>query len=55
LALAWYALVAKTSSGYCFVLTFAATWFARQNHFEWMFNPLAERGLCEDHRCRLHD
>jgi hypothetical protein len=20
---------------------FAATWFARQNHFEWMFNPLA--------------
>ncbi len=19
----------------------AATWFARQNHFEWMFNPLA--------------
>ena len=23
------------------VLTLAATWFARQNHFEWMFNPLA--------------
>ena len=22
------------------ILTFAATWFARQNHFEWMFNPL---------------
>jgi hypothetical protein len=21
-------------------LTLAATWFARQNHFEWMFNPL---------------
>jgi hypothetical protein len=20
----------------------AATWFARQNHFEWMFNPLAD-------------
>src|SRR2546421_1866005 len=20
---------------------FASTWFARQNHFEWMFNPLA--------------
>jgi hypothetical protein len=20
----------------------AATWFARQNHFEWMFNPLAQ-------------
>jgi len=23
------------------VPVFAATWFARQNHFEWMFNPLA--------------
>jgi len=23
------------------VLTIGATWFARQNHFEWMFNPLA--------------
>jgi hypothetical protein len=23
------------------VLTLGATWFARQNHFEWMFNPLA--------------
>lgn len=23
------------------LLTCAATWFARQNHFEWMFNPLA--------------
>jgi len=22
------------------MLTFTATWFARQNHFEWMFNPL---------------
>jgi hypothetical protein len=22
-------------------LTLLATWFARQNHFEWMFNPLA--------------
>jgi len=22
------------------VLTFALTWLARQNHFEWMFNPL---------------
>jgi hypothetical protein len=21
-------------------LTLLATWFARQNHFEWMFNPL---------------
>jgi hypothetical protein len=23
---------------------FAATWFARQNHFEWMFNPLSNAG-----------
>jgi uncharacterized BrkB/YihY/UPF0761 family membrane protein len=23
------------------VLSLVATWFARQNHFEWMFNPLA--------------
>jgi uncharacterized BrkB/YihY/UPF0761 family membrane protein len=23
------------------VLSLAATWLARQNHFEWMFNPLA--------------
>lgn len=23
------------------ILTGAATWLARQNHFEWMFNPLA--------------
>lgn len=23
-----------------FIPLFAATWFARQNHFEWMFNPL---------------
>jgi thiol:disulfide interchange protein len=22
------------------LLTFVPTWFARQNHFEWMFNPL---------------
>jgi hypothetical protein len=24
------------------LLMLAATWFARQNHFEWMFNPLAQ-------------
>ncbi len=24
-----------------FIPLLAATWFARQNHFEWMFNPLA--------------
>jgi TRAP-type uncharacterized transport system fused permease subunit len=23
-----------------FIPLFASTWFARQNHFEWMFNPL---------------
>jgi hypothetical protein len=23
---------------------FASTWFARQNHFEWIFNPLANAG-----------
>jgi hypothetical protein len=26
----------------CLALAGAATWFARQNHFEWMFNPLPE-------------
>ena len=25
-------------------LLLAAAWFARQNHFEWMFNPLANAG-----------
>lgn len=25
----------------CLTLTLIAAWFARQNHFEWMFNPLA--------------
>jgi len=24
------------------LLTFVPTWFARQNHFEWMFNPLRQ-------------
>jgi len=24
----------------CLTLTLIAAWFARQNHFEWMFNPL---------------
>jgi hypothetical protein len=24
----------------CLALTLIAAWFARQNHFEWMFNPL---------------
>jgi uncharacterized SAM-binding protein YcdF (DUF218 family) len=25
----------------------AATWFARQNHFEWLFNPLANAGYAK--------
>jgi thiol:disulfide interchange protein len=25
-----------------FIPLLASTWFARQNHFEWMFNPLAD-------------
>lgn len=24
------------------LIVFACVWFARQNHFEWMFNPLAQ-------------
>ena len=31
----------KAMLGAALVLTIAATWFSRQNHFEWMFNPLA--------------
>ena len=27
-----------------------SAWFARQNHFEWMFNPLAKRGV-RDSEC----
>ncbi len=30
----------KTLLSLLLVLAFAATWMARQNHFEWMFNPL---------------
>ena len=26
-----------------------ATWFARQNHFEWMFHPLPRAPYCTDH------
>jgi hypothetical protein len=26
----------------------AAAWFARQNHFEWMFNPLANAGYVKN-------
>jgi glucan phosphoethanolaminetransferase (alkaline phosphatase superfamily) len=29
------------------MLTFTATWFARQNHFEWMFNPLPNAGYAK--------
>src|SRR5215210_4877205 len=31
----------KSLLGATLLLTLAATWFARQNHFEWMFNPLS--------------
>lgn len=32
----------KVLLGTVLMLLFASTWFARQNHFEWMFNPLAQ-------------
>jgi hypothetical protein len=31
----------KAMLGAVFALALLATWLARQNHFEWMFNPLA--------------
>ena len=30
---------------------FAATWLARQNHFEWMFNPLPNPAYARASRC----
>ena len=30
----------KTALAVALILTLTATWFARQNHFEWMFNAL---------------
>jgi len=33
----WWRKAALVSA---LILTLTATWFARQNHFEWMFNPL---------------
>lgn len=30
----------KAMLGVALVVSLVATWFARQNHFEWMFNPL---------------
>jgi Protein of unknown function (DUF3179) len=30
----------RTALSLFLIATFAATWMARQNHFEWMFNPL---------------
>jgi Protein of unknown function (DUF3179) len=30
----------KAMLGVALALSLVATWFARQNHFEWMFNPL---------------
>jgi thiol:disulfide interchange protein len=32
----------KTALFMALVLTIFAAWFARQNHFEWMFNPISE-------------
>jgi hypothetical protein len=31
----------------------AAAWFARQNHFEWMFNPLASAGYVKNSDARF--
>src|SRR6185436_15755579 len=31
----------------------AAAWFARQNHFEWMFNPLANAGYVKGSDARF--
>jgi hypothetical protein len=30
----------RTAIVFCFLLTLGCTWFAFQNHFEWMFRPL---------------
>jgi hypothetical protein len=36
------ALVSEDGAGNSVAAVIAAAWFARQNHFEWMFNPLAQ-------------
>lgn len=33
----------------------AAVWFARQNHFEWMFNPLKETGFAKAAEAKVGD
>ena len=38
-----------------FVLLLAATWFARQNHFEWMFNPLKQTAFAKADQVKAVD
>jgi uncharacterized protein DUF3179 len=38
----WRGLFARAGLVAALVVTAAAAWFARQNPFEWMFNPLAQ-------------
>jgi hypothetical protein len=38
-----------------FVPHIAAAWFARQNHFEWMFNPLKETAYAKADRVKTVD
>ncbi len=33
----------------------AATWFARQNHFEWMFNPLKQTAFAKVNEASISD
>jgi hypothetical protein len=40
----WFA---KTALVVLLLPVFAATWFARQNHFEWMFNPLTRSAYAQ--------
>ena len=32
----------RTAAAFCLLLTLGCAWFAFQNHFEWMFRPLAD-------------
>src|SRR5262249_48317643 len=38
-----------------FVPLLAAAWFARQNHFEWMFNPLKETAFAKADQVKTFD
>jgi hypothetical protein len=40
----WFA---KAASVMFLLPVLAATWFARQNHFEWMFNPLTQSAYAQ--------